>query len=248
MDNIQLNLAILIILITFLSLIIFIILDKKKLFLIRKIEPLINFKKVFGFSIEQGKRMHICLGRAKIEQLPGASSIIALNVMKVFAQQSLLGDKPPIVSSGSGDLSILSQDIIKQSYRLNNAIDKFSLNRAYLTGTTPYSFIAGAMPILDQDVATQSLVGHFGAEVGILLDSGQRKNITNFSSSDSLMGQATMYAYSEEVLIGEELFAIPEQIETNVINRASLHTQDILRIIAIVGLILGAMLKMVGIL
>lgn len=247
MDNFQINLAILLILATFLSMIFFLIVDKKKFLFIRKINALNNFKRVFGFSIEQGKRMHISLGRSKIEQIPGAASLTALNSMKVFAQQSLLGDKPPIISSGSGDLSILSQDIIKQSYRLNNALDKFNINRAYLTGITPYSYIAGALPILDQDVATQSLVGHLGAEVGILLDSGQRKNIYSFSSSDALSGQATMFAFSEEVLIGEELFAIPEQLEPNSVNRASLHTQDVLRLIAISALILSTLLKLVGI-
>ncbi len=247
MDNFQFNLAFFIIIFSIIALVLFSVLDRKKFLRIRPLKALLEFKKVFGFSIEQGKRMHISLGWSKIEEAQGAASLIALDSMTTYSQQSLLGDKPPIITSGSGDLTLLSQDIIKKSYRMNNAIDKYSVNRAFLTGISPYSYVAGGMPILTKDIATQSVIGHYGPEAGLLVESALRGNIYSLAATDSLTGQATMFALADEVLIGEELYAIPSLIDENSTNNASLHTQDLLRYLAIFALILSALLKLVGI-
>lgn len=248
MDNLELSVAIFFLVVAVLAIILFSIFDKKKFLTIRSLSALDNFKKVFGFSIEQGKRMHISLGTARIDELAGSASLISLNAMNTYAQQSLLGDKPPIITSGSGDLSILSQDIIKKSYRHNNAIEKYTINRAYLSGISPFSYVAGAMPILDKEIATQAVIGHLGPEVGLLLDKGNREGIYSLGATESLTGQATMYAMADEVLIGEEMYAIPAHIEKKAVNNATLFTQDFLRIITIIALLLSALLKLVGIL
>lgn len=247
MDNFQFNLAFFIIIFLILALIIFFLFDCKKFLRIRPLQALVQFKKVFGFSIEQGKRMHISLGWSKIEGATGAASLVALDSMATYAQQSLLGDRPPIITNGSGDLTLLSQDIIKKYYRENNAIERYNDSRVFLSGISPYSYVAGSMPILNQDVATQSIIGHYGPEAGLLVEAGLRKDVFTLAATDSLAGQATMFALADEVLIGEELFAISPIIDEKAVNNASLHTQDLLRYLAIFGLILSALLKLVGI-
>jgi hypothetical protein len=241
-------LAIFLIIFSIISLILLTLFAKKKWLKIRPLLPIKNFYKIIDFSIEQGKRVHFSLGRSKIEHFSGAASLISLSTLKKFADLGNLNDKAPVITSGSGDLSILSQDAIKNAYKLNNSIEKFDKNSVYMSGLTKYSYIAGAMAVNSEDMATQTIIGHVGAEIGLLLDDADKKHIASFAASDSLLGQAASYAMADEVVFGEDIFAIPANIEENRGKNAALHTQDLLRIITITLLIIGCLLKFIGLL
>ncbi|PKN86241.1 MAG: hypothetical protein CVU46_08340 [Chloroflexi bacterium HGW-Chloroflexi-8] len=248
MNEYQSNLAIFLILFSVISLISLAVLDKKKWLKIRDLPSVKNFYKIIGFSIEQGKRIHISIGNSKIEHLSGAASLISLLTLKKLSELGNLSDKPPIITSGNGDLSILSQDIIKNSYKTNNSFEKFDKNRVYMTGPTRFSYISGTLSANSDDIDTQTIIGHIGPEIGILLDDANRKHIASMAATDSLSGQSVSYVMADEVVFGEDIFAIPANIQENSINNASLQTQDFLRIIAIIILIFSCVLKLVGIL
>ena len=86
MNEYQSNLAIFLILFSIISLISLAILDKKKWLKIRDLASVRNFYKIIGFSIEQGKRIHISIGNSKIEHLSGAASLISLFTLKKFSE------------------------------------------------------------------------------------------------------------------------------------------------------------------
>ena len=145
-------------------------------------------------------------------------------------------------------LSILSQDIIKNSYKSNSSFEKFDKNRVYMSGLTRFSYISGTLSANTDDIGTQTIIGHVGSEIGILLDDANKKHIASMAATDSLPGQAVSYVMADEVVFGEDIFAIPANIQENSFNNASLQTQDFLRIIAIIILIFSCVLKLVGIL
>jgi hypothetical protein len=62
------------------------------------------------------------------------------------------------------------------------------------------------------------------------------------------MGQAVSYAMADEIVFGEDIFAIPANLENSTSQNASLQTQDFLRILAIIIIIFTSLLKLVGIL
>ena len=51
------------------------------------------------------------------------------------------------------------------------------------------------------------------------------------------MGQAVSYAMADEIVFGEDIFAIPANLENSTSQNASLQTQDFLRILAIIIII-----------
>jgi hypothetical protein len=122
------------------------------------------------------------------------------------------------------------------------------MNNVFMTGPTRYSYIAGILPNFPQDIANQSVIGHIGPEIGLLLDLNNKRNVTAFVGTDSLMGQAVSYAMADEVVFGEDIYAIPANLENSSSLNASLQTQDFLRILAIIILIFTSLLKLVGIL
>lgn len=247
MNNFQNNLAIFIILFSSIALIFLIIFRKKNIFNITKNPAINSLRKYIGLSIEQGKRIHISIGNSKIIQVSGSASLISLSVIEKIFQIGSMSDKPPIVTSGSGDLSILSKDVIHASYRKLNALEKYIPDSGYLSGPTAFSYIAGAMPeSLIDDSSTLILIGNFGPEVVLLSDAAYRKKAFSFGSTNSLLGQAAIFAGTDDTLIGEDLFALPMSVSKEPIYKASLHVQDLLRWITIVVLLIGSIIKFVG--
>ncbi len=248
MNSYQSNLAIFLLFFSVISLISLSFLDKKKWLALRPLKPVKDFLRNIGFSIEQGKRIHISLGRSKVENVSGAASIISLSTLRRLSAISNLIDNPPIITSGSGDLAILSQDIIKNSYRMNGVLEKYEMNKVFMTGLTRYSYVAGILPNFPQDIANQTIIGHIGPEIGLLLDLNNKRNVISFAGTDSLMGQPVSYAMADKVVFGEDIFAIQANLENSTIQNASLQTQDFLRILAIIIIIFTSLLKLVGIL
>ncbi|PKO13158.1 MAG: hypothetical protein CVU39_20485 [Chloroflexi bacterium HGW-Chloroflexi-10] len=249
MNNFQNTLALILIFIAGSGYLVFVFFNPEKWIKIRAISAFDKMRQAIGLSIEQGKRLHLSLGRSNITEQSGAASLVALSTLEKVSQQSTLSDKPPVTTSGSGDLAILSQDIIQASYRSLGQLERYTSDRCYLTGATNFSYVAGTMQVIAQeDAATQLLIGNFGPEIALMTDAADRKNGFSFVATDNLQGQATAYACADELLLGEEMFAIPSFISNERKQRSYLHIQDILRWITISVLIIGSILKLVGVL
>jgi hypothetical protein len=207
-----------------------------------------KLRRAIGRSVEEGGRIHISIGKSSIFSATNASALVGLSTLERIAQLSSVSDRPPVVTSGDGTLSILSQDTLRAAYRLANAQDQYDPERARLTGATPFSYIAGTLPVVRSErVNTNILLGNFGPEVALLTEASDLQNAFTLAASDALATQAVLYATAQEPLIGEELFAVPAYLQTGPVYQASLQVQDILRWVVIVLLIIASLLAIVGI-
>ena len=210
----------------------------------RQIPALQHLRRAIGRSVEEGGRIHVSIGKSSIFSPTNASALVGLSTTDRIAQFSLVSDRPPIVTSGDGTLAILSQDTLRLAYRIANASEQYDPERGRLTGSTPFSYIAGTMPVIRSErVSTNVFLGNFGPEVALLVDAADRQNAFALAASDALAAQAVLYATTKESLIGEELFAIPAYLQAGPIYQASLNIQDILRWVVIGLLIAGALLS-----
>lgn len=222
------------------------LLPKINLFSLRSIPSLKRLRKYVGLTIEDGKCLHISLGNANILGAGNAASLAGLSAVERLAMLSMASDKPPVITSGDGSLMLLSQDVLRYVYRKGNAMAQYDPQRAQLTGTTPFSYAVGAMPVIGQDdVLTSVFVGRFGLESAYLNDAAYQKKSYTLAASDDLTAQAVMFATAQDILIGEELYALPAYLEQDDFHRASLFSQDVLRWILIVVILGGVILEIV---
>jgi hypothetical protein len=216
---------------------------------LRSIAAYSRLKQAIGLAVENGSCLHVSIGKGGLNTPQGAAGLVGLTVLDRIAHYSFMSDHPPIASSGDGSLSILSQDTLCATYRDGNVPELFDPNKARLTGPTPLSYIAGAMPFLkDEDVSVNVLTGNFGPEIALLLDASDRQNSFSMAATDSLPAQSVLYAMANEPLIGEELYAVGAYLQAGASHSASLRTQDILRWLVVFATIAGAVLKLIGIL
>jgi hypothetical protein len=206
-------------------------------------------KKAIGLAVESGQRLHVSLGHGGIDGVRGAAGLVGLSVIQKVSRAASISDKPPITTSGEAALAILSQDVMHASYRAVNADNRYDPALGQLTGLTPLSFAAGVLPaIYDHQVSVNMLLGSFGSEVGLLADAAERTGSLTIGGSDNLPAQAVLFASMKEPLVGEELFASGAYLQVNPMHTSSLIAQDVLRWVLIGIIILGAAMKLVGVL
>ena len=170
-----------------------------------------------------------------------------LSMLGRVANIASISDKPSVITAGDGALSLLAQDTLANAYRTIGVIEQHDPGQARLVGVTPYSYAAGAIPVVkDEGVSANILTGHFGPEIGLIAVPAGRTIGFVLDGTDSLTGQAVLYAAAEEPLIGEEFYAGAAYLNAGVVHTASLRAQDVLRWLVIAAILAAGFLKLVG--
>ena len=216
---------------------------------VRSIPSFRRIRRAISLVIEDGTRLHVSLGRGNLQTQFGAAAFVGLSLLRHLGEVTSLSDRPPIATSGDSILNVVAQDTLRTAHEAVAVEQSFDINNGRLTGLTPFSYAAGVMPtIRDESISTNVLIGNFGIEVGLLTEAAERQNAAVIAASDNLPAQAVLYATSPDSLIGEELFAAGAYVQAGKMHNASLLTQDILRWLIIIVILIGAFLKMAHIL
>jgi hypothetical protein len=212
----------------------------------RNIPAFTRLQHAVGRVVEDGSRLHVSLGHGGITTPQSTSALAGLILLRRLAELTSAGDQPPIATSGDASLTILSQATL-QTASQSAAQASYDPTAGRLTGLTPFSYAAGAIPAMrDENVSTTVLMGNFGVEVALLTDAAERQGSFTLAGSDSVVAQAVIYASAQEPLIGEEIYAAGAYTDAGPLHNASLIIQDILRWLIISAVIAGALIKLVS--
>jgi hypothetical protein len=223
-------------------------LQRKSSPVFRKIPAFTRLRNAVGRVVEDGTRLHVSLGRGALATPQSAAALAGLVLLRRLAELTSAGDQQPIATSGDAALAILSQDTL-QTGSLASSQGTYDATAGRLTGLTPFSYAAGAIPtIRDENISTNVLIGNFGVEAALMAEAAERVNTFSLAASDNLTAQAVLFASAQEPLIGEELYAAGAYFDAGPLHAASLTVQDILRWLIIIVILIGAFLKLVGIL
>ena len=216
---------------------------------IRNTPAVTDLEKSLGLSIEDGRGIHVSLGKSDLQNFHGAASILGLETLNQVVERSVLSDKPPVTTAGNGDITLLAQSRL-QSIASETDLSEENGSYAYLSGATNMSYIVGAIPpVSDPTNSSQVFVGNIGPEIGLLLAESEKNNHFSLTATDSLEGQSVSYAFTEDTLLGEEIFSIPYLLGSNsLLNKISLHLHDVLRWVVVCIILLVIFIKLVGIL
>jgi len=197
---------------------------------LREIPAFARLGRSVGLAVEAGKRLHISLGYGGVNDVPGASGLVGLTMLQRIARAASISD-----TLHSAYQAIRSESLFDPMY-------------GQISGLTPFSYAAGTLPVIfDQQVSTTVLAGHFGSEVALIVDANERVGSHTLAGSDNLEAQAVLYASAQDPLIGEELYAGGAYLNAGLMHQASIRTQDVMRWVVILGILLGSMLKLFGV-
>ena len=214
----------------------------------REIPALTRLRRAAGLAVEDGTRLHVSLGRGGLLTPRGAAPLAGLAVLRGLGEQASLSDRPPVATSGDGALSVLSRDTLEAAYQAAGAEEFYQPTAGRASGLTPFSYAAGALPILhDEHISTTILLGDLGAEAALFAEASERESAMLAGGSSEAAAQAVLFAASSDALLGEEIFAAPAYLGADAAQRASLTVQDVLRWLIILAMLAAAGLKFIGV-
>jgi len=215
---------------------------------LREIPAMTRLYRTLGLSIEDGTRLHISLGSGNLLDARGGSALAGLAMLRHIAERTSVSDKPSVASAGDPTLGLLTQDTLQAGYQAAGVEEAYVPTTGRVTGLSPFGYAAGAMSISqNENVSANIMIGHFGPEIGLLIEASDRDNVTMIGASDDPTGQAVLFANTPDALIGEELFAASAYLDAGASHVASLTLQDILRWVVILILLGGAVAKLLGV-
>ena len=184
--------AVLVIAAFFLLMTIFAILGRKNTtWGLRSIPAFSRLSRVIGLAVEAGTRLHVSLGHGNLTSPGSAASFVGLAMLGRIARTASISDQPPVASTGDGALAILAQDTLRAGYREVGAGDEYDPASGRVTGLTPISYAAGAIPLMqEENVSGNILAGRFGMEAGLLLEASDRNDGFSLSGTDLVTSQA----------------------------------------------------------
>ncbi|MBN1231535.1 MAG: hypothetical protein JXA19_06710 [Anaerolineales bacterium] len=231
----------------FLTIIISFFYRNSRVFHIRKREVFRRLRSAIALSVENGTRLHFSLGSKGLIHHRGMTFIAGLNIFNTAIGLTFAGDKPPITTSGDGSINILVEDMVRNNHQANINSEVENTAKVEIAGVTPFSFIAGEYSTCNkEDVSVNLFVGSFDTEIGLLESEFQSQDTYTFGGSDSLTGQAILFSCARNTFIGEELFAGSALLGNNRFHIASLHAQDIVRVLIILMIIGSSILNIFG--
>ena len=215
---------------------------------LRSLPAFDELRRAIERSVESGQRVHLSLGTGTLIGSESGPALAGLTALAQAAEVTLEADRPLVASSGDGSVMAASQDALRGALGRMGASDRFRWTSARMLGPTPFSYVATLPAVLDSErVAVHVLLGHFGNEGALAADMGARQHSFVLAGTDSVPTQALFYATADHPLIGEETFAAGAYLGAGGMQRASLRVQDLLRLILIILIVAGTVLRTLGV-
>jgi hypothetical protein len=174
-------------------------------------------------SVEAGSRVHMALGEGQIIGVGAEAEFAGLSALTKIAQAASVSDRPPVATSSDGITSLLSQDVMYSTYRQMRVEERFDHDLGRLVGLGPAGYTAGAMITpREERVSATFLIGAMGAEAALIADTGAQRGSVTAAVTDPV-GQAAVFATTDNPLLGEELFAAGAYLKVSRMHAASLR-------------------------
>ena len=211
---------------------------------LRRIAAFEALRGLMGRTAEQGKRVHLSLGRSGIggAQTPTVSA--GLNVLRAMADEGAAFGDTPIVTVADSVALLAAQDVVYRAHQRQGEATNYAETDVQLIAPDPTAYAIGAQDrVNDEETGANVMVGHLDEEYLLLGEPGAQRQIVQVAGSDALAAQPLMLATSDRVLLGEELYAAGAYLDRRPGQVASLYVQDVLRGLAVVAIVIGILVK-----
>jgi hypothetical protein len=227
--------------------IVFALQDRKHRLALRRIKAIERLDDEVGLSVEDGRRLHVSFGRGEFLGYHAASVLTNTAALDEISRRTTGSDRPPAITSGNGTSTLLAVDVLQSAHRFGFSNERMDARRGRLAGVTPMSYAAGVLPALyRENTSTMILGGQLGAEARLILDVAEDEQVQILAAPDSLVGQSIAFSSPVDLLIGEEIFALPAYLHAGSMYSSSLLAEDSLRWILIAFMLVGAALRSIG--
>jgi len=214
--------------------------------LLRPIAAFRTLRGLLGRAAESGKVVHLALGSSELGGDQTAVISIGLTVLRYLADQGAAFGVSPVVTVADPMLMLAAQDVMYRAYQQRGLAGSFRSTNVHMIAPDPTAYAIGAQDTINEErIAANVMIGNFGEEYLLVGEAGAQREIVQIVGSNSINAQPWMLVTSDHVLLGEELFAAGAYLTRRPEHIASLYLQDTLRVLIVIAIAIGVLLKTV---
>jgi hypothetical protein len=176
------------------------------------------------------------------------ASLAALSVLESLTTDAKSSDKPLRVTTGDGSLYVAGVDISRKAMSKGGAAggDAEAEPQFIASDADPMAYAAGVSDIVRREnLGSNLIIGRIGAELAIIAEAAERGELEQIIGSDDLSALAVSIPITDDIILGEELYAAAAYLHGEPAHIASLQLQDILRILAAISVLVAALISLV---
>jgi hypothetical protein len=200
--------------------------------------------------MEQGKPQQVILGNRLWSRTYPGLGLSGLSALPSLISPETLSNGRQSISSASGSLAVIARQVVEGRYT-----GEFSEQlttpgvETIVPGLTPFSFTAGLLPEINRTASGNLLyLGDYGPESVLAVQKAAGYGAQVFAGAGSITAQATLFLCVHDLLLGEEVFMLAPSLRSAPQDRVGLWVEDLIRIGVVALLVIGAILKMWGVL
>lgn len=193
-------------------------------------------------SVEEGTSVHCDISNSDESGAITGGTLMALETTRKLSNQLSSSDEPLFITNNNGIVTFFEKDALKNGMKQSGLENEYDPNCSVYAGFSPLSHQSGMISILDGATSAVHLnMGSFGAEIA-LQDLAFDSSEGIITAGESLTSQAVAYVTADEPFFGEEIFELPQAIESKSGLDSSLIVMDLLRFGLILGLVTGTLI------
>jgi hypothetical protein len=185
-----------------------------------------------GRAIESGRDLHVSIGTGGISGDDTATTLAGLALAESLANEATASGIAPIVTTSDPMSALLAEDAVRRPYVRQGNLSEFPRGAARLTALNPTQYAAATMDTLNHEpVLTNIMSGVFGAEAGLIDQAAHNNDLPQLFGAADPRALAVMTTSTDNVLMGEEMYAAKAYLRVQTPQLASLRAADIVRIV-----------------
>jgi len=198
-------------------------------------------------AVESGQKLHLSLGTGGVGGRTTMASLAGLYALAHLAEQGVAAGTPPLVSVSDPTLLPLAQNVLLRAFEKHGRRRDFNWTQVRVVSPTAIGYALGTLDMLGHEpVLANVMLGAFGPEVAFISHAANEANLAQIGGTDDPQALSVLWAMTDGVVIGEELYATDTYLDRTMPKVMGLVAQDIARVILVVFIILFALFRIAG--
>lgn len=214
---------------------------------VRRVPGIDVMDEAIGRATEMGKPVHITNGLAKLYESTAPQTIAGLSVLRYVATKCAQNGTSLITTIFVPETIPLVTEMYREAAQMANTPEWYNEYNIRYMSSHRFSYATGVQGVLQrEECAASFLIGRFMAEALIFAESGFISGALQVAGTASTSQTPFFVAACDYCLLGDEIYAAGAYLSGDQMQRASIAGQDVGKYWAILLLIIGAVLSLVG--
>ncbi len=220
---------------------------RRRSFQMRPIPGLQAVEEAVGRATEMGKPIFYSPGYADVAGTTAPPTLAGLNLLAHVGRLAARYNTRLVTTVGHANTYALATEILRNAYIVEGKADGFDIGSIYFTSEVQFAYTAASVGLIQREKpATAFLTGYFAAEAIVLAEATAATNSLSISGTTNYFQIPFFMAACDYTMIGEEFLAAGAFISNDPDLMGTIAGQDYVKIVAIVLLLAGAVMRSFG--